>query len=118
MTRRVLGEFEHQILLAVLRRGAESYSVQIVLELEERTGREVSAAAVLVVLGRLREKGYLQDRMLDPGKEGGHIRRYFSLTDRALEEMRESRRRYLSLWDGMEPLLDEDPGAIGAGGVL
>jgi PadR family transcriptional regulator PadR len=118
MTRKVLGEFEHQILLAVLRRGSESYSVQIVLELEERTGREVSAAAVLVVLGRLREKGYLQDRMLEPGEGGGHVRRYFSLTDRALEEMRESRKRYLSLWEGMESALEEAPGFLGAGGIV
>jgi len=109
MSKRVLGEFEHQVLLAILRRGSESYSVEIVLELEEQTGRDVSAAAVLVTLGRLKEKGFLQDRMVEPGKGGGHPRRYFSLTERALVEMRESRQRYLSLWRGMEGFLDEPP---------
>lgn len=113
MTTRVLGEFEHQILLAILRRGSESYSVEIVLELEERTGREVSAAAVLVALGRLRDKGYLTDRTQRPGEEGGHARRYFSLTPAALDEMRDSRQRYLNLWDGVEGLLDDGSGAAG-----
>ena len=112
MARRVLGEFEHQILLAILRKGSESYSVEVVLELEETTGREVSAAAVLVTLGRLRDKGYLDDRLVEPGEEGGHSRRYFRLTHRALEEMKESRARYLKLWEGVEEELDLGPGAF------
>ena len=107
MSDRVLGEFEHQILLAILRRGSESYSVEIVLELEDRTGREVSAAAVLVTLKRLRERGFLEDRRIEPGERGGHARRYFRLTRRALEVMRESRERFLRLWDGVESLLEE-----------
>jgi len=48
VTNRVLGEFEHQVLLAILRLGSESYSVEIVLELEAETGREVGTAAGLV----------------------------------------------------------------------
>ena len=107
MSQRVLGEFEHQVLLAILRRGSESYSVEIVLELEERTGREVSAAAVLVALGRLRDKGLVEDRMVEPGDDRSHSRRYFGLTEHALEAMRESRWRYLQLWNGVESLLDE-----------
>jgi DNA-binding PadR family transcriptional regulator len=116
MARRVLGEFEHQILLAILRRGSESYSVEVVLELEETTGREVSAAAVLVTLGRLRDKGYLDDRLVEPGEAGGHSRRYFRLTARALEEMRESRARYLKLWKGVEEELDHHSPALKNGG--
>ena len=45
MPRKTLGELEHQVLLAVLRLGGEAYSVPLVLELEERTGREVAQAA-------------------------------------------------------------------------
>ena len=37
MGREGLGEFEHRVLLAILRLGSESYSVPIVLELEQRT---------------------------------------------------------------------------------
>ena len=60
MSRSTLGEFEHQVLLAILRHGSESYSVEIVLELERRTGREVATAAVYVALRRLKEKGLLR----------------------------------------------------------
>ena len=107
MPRSTLGEFEHQVLLAILRHGSESYSVDIVLELERRTGREVATAAVYVALRRLKEKGLLSDRMVEPGKDGGHTRRYFSLTAKAMDALRESRQGYLSLWEGVETLLDE-----------
>jgi len=104
----LLGQFEHQVLLAILRRGSESYSVEIVLEIEEITGREVATAAVFVALRRLEEKGYLEDRMVTPSEgEGGHARRYFRLTGEAMGALRESRRNFLGLWDGVEALLDE-----------
>jgi DNA-binding PadR family transcriptional regulator len=111
MAKNVLGQFEHQVLLAILRRGSESYSVEIVLELEESIGREVATSAVFVALRRLKEKGYLADRMVKPSEgEGGHARRYFRLTEEAMEAMRESRRSFLGLWDGVESLLDEREG--------
>lgn len=111
MAKSLLGQFEHQVLLAILRRGAESYSVEIVLELEEITGREVATSAVFVALRRLKAKGYLEDRMVKPAEgEGGHARRYFRLTDAAMGAMRESRRSFLGLWDGVESLLDEGEG--------
>jgi hypothetical protein len=37
MAKRALGEFEHQVLLCILRNGSESYSVEVVLELESRS---------------------------------------------------------------------------------
>jgi len=107
MAREALGEFENHVLLAILRRGSESYSVDIVLELEQRTGREVSTAAVYVALRRLGDKGLLKSRMVEPGPGGGHVRRYFRLTPLALEALREFRGSLLSLWDGVELLLDE-----------
>lgn len=106
----ILGQFEHQVLLAILRHGSESYSVDIVEELERHTGREVATSAVFVSLQRLSAKGLLEDRMVEPGEEGGHARRYFRLTPEALEAMREVRRGYLSLWDGVESMLDEPRG--------
>lgn len=113
MTRRAFGEFEHQVLLCILRKGSESYSVEIVLELEARTGKEVATAGVFVTLQRLKEKGYLEDRVVSPGEEGGHARRYFRLTAMALEAMAKSRRDYLNLWDGVERQLDKACERIG-----
>jgi DNA-binding PadR family transcriptional regulator len=105
MGRTSLGEFEHQVLLAVLQLGGEAYSVPIVVELEERAGREVSQAAVFIVLRRLEEKGLLRSRV--SGKEGSaRPRRYFEITAEGMEEVRASRRALLRLWDGLEAVLD------------
>lgn len=107
MTPTLLGQFEHQVLLAILRLGSESYSVEIVRELERQTGRDVATSAVFVALQRLQAKELLADRLVSPGEEGGHTRRYFRLTSDAMDALRESRRTLQSLWDGVESALDE-----------
>jgi DNA-binding PadR family transcriptional regulator len=104
----VLGEFEHQVLLAVLRCGGEAYSVPLVLELERRTGREVAPAAVYIALRRMEEKGLAESTMRSPGEdEVGRSRRYFQVTEEGLEQLRESKRRFVSLWEGLDPMLEE-----------
>ena len=108
MARTGLGTFEEHVLLTILRLGSEAYSVSIVSELERRTGREVATAAVYVALRRLEEKGLLTSRIETPEESGEpYPRRYFALTDTALEPLKTSRRALLSLWDGFEPVLDE-----------
>lgn len=101
-----LGEFEHQVMLAALRLGDEAYSVSIVLELEERTGREVSQAAVFITLRRLEEKGLLSSR-LAPGADSGRERRYVSLTSAGVELLRDTRRTLARLWEGLDERLGE-----------
>lgn len=108
MGRSSLGEFEHQVLLTILRLGREAYSVSIVSELEDRTGRETSTSAVYVALRRLEKKGLLRSRLETPEESGEpYPRRYFALTEAALEPLKESRRALLDLWDGLEPVLDD-----------
>ena len=78
MGRKGLGEFESQVLLAIIRLGGEAYSVPLVLELEERSGRDVAQAAVFIVLRRLEGKGLVSSRMEDAVDTGtGRARRYF-----------------------------------------
>lgn len=107
MARESLGEFEHQVLLSILRLGRESYSVPIVLELEARTGREVAPAAVYIALRRLEKKGHLVSRLAQPSAQGGaRPRRYFQLQPSAIECLKGSRQAFLKLWEGIEPQLD------------
>jgi DNA-binding PadR family transcriptional regulator len=101
-----LGEFEHQVMLAILQQGGESYSVPIVVELEERAGREVTQAAVFIVLRRLEEKGLLRSRMEE---ESGRSRRYFRITASGMRRLRESRQVLLQMWEGLDRALDETP---------
>jgi PadR family transcriptional regulator PadR len=108
MPRAQLGELEHQVLLAILQLGGEAYSVSVVTELEERTGREVAQAAVFIVLRRLEEKGLLTSRIDDRAVEDtGRVRRYFKPTRQALRRLKESRDAYIRLWDGIETKLEK-----------
>ena len=103
----VLGGFEHQVLLAILRLGSEAYSVPIVLELEERTGRSVAPSKVYVTLRRLENRGMVSSRFdPPPAEEGGRERRVFILDPPAVELLRESKRVFGKLWEGL-PILDE-----------
>ena len=108
MGREALGEFEHQVLLTILRLGAESYSVPIVLELETRTGKSVAPAAVHIALTRLEKKELLRSRLVEPGEDKrGRVRRYFKLEPKGVERLKESRRTLASLWEGLDPVLDQ-----------
>ena len=107
MRRDNLGEFEHRVLLTVLRLGGEAYSVSTVEELEQLAGRSVSQAAVFIAMQRLEKRGLLASRLEEPGDgEARHLRRYFRLTGAGLAQLREARQVLSRLWSGIEPLLD------------
>ena len=108
MPRDNLGEFEHMVLLGILRLGGEAYSVPLVLELEERTGREVAQAAVFIAMKRLEKKGFLSSRLDDHAQSRtGRVRRYFELTPAGEAKLRATREALVSLWDGVTTRLDE-----------
>ena len=101
----VLGGFEHKVLLAMMRLDASAYSVPIVRELEEQTGRSVAPAAVYVTLRRLEKRGLLTSRMSPPDDgAGGRPRRVFAMTPEAVELLLASRRDLDRLWDGVAAL--------------
>jgi PadR family transcriptional regulator, regulatory protein PadR len=102
-----LGELEQMVLLAVLRLDEDAYGVMIVDELAKRTGRRISRPSVYLTLGRLEEKGLLRSKMGDPTPErGGRAKRFYVVSATAMVLLRESRRAYLNLCSGLEPLLD------------
>jgi DNA-binding PadR family transcriptional regulator len=106
MAKQTLQHFELDVLLAMLRHGGESYSVPLVLALEERTGRPVAQAAVFIALRRLEKKGLVVSRLDDPAlHETGRVRRYFKPTRQALKLLRETRRAYSRLWEGLDSIL-------------
>ncbi len=108
MSKELLGEFEHQVLLAVLRLDGETYSVPIVLELGARIGREPAPAAVYIALRRLEEKGFVESEMRPaPDDSGGRSRRYFAVTEAGVTLLRESRKRFARLWEGLDPVLGD-----------
>ena len=103
-----LGEFEHVVLLAVLRLGDEAYAVPILDEIERCTGRSSSRGSVYITLDRLETKGYLRSRLADPTPErGGRAKRYYALRPRAIAALRDSRRALVALWRGLDRVLGE-----------
>jgi DNA-binding PadR family transcriptional regulator len=107
MAKQALGEFEHHVLLALLRQGDEGYSVPIIAELEEKTGRDVAPAAVYIALRRLEDKGFLVSHLRSAHpSEGGRERRYYSITPEGLARMNEARQALLKLWEGLELRLE------------
>ena len=108
MGREALGEFEHQVLLAILRLGGSAYSAPIVIQIEQRGGRTVAPAAVYIALRRLEQRGLLRSSKEEPAPhEGGRGKRTFAITPDAMNKLRESRRTLESLWEGLDPLFQE-----------
>lgn len=107
MTRGPLGEFEHVVLLAILRLGDGAYAPAILDEIEQRTGRAASAGSMYVTLDRLEAKGLLRSRLGDPTDDrGGRQRRYVTVTAAGVRELRSSRAALLRLWRGLEGILE------------
>jgi len=108
MGRESLGEFEQLVLLAIVRLGSEVYGVPVVAEIEARTGRSVSRAAVYIALRRLESKGLVTSRMADPTPErGGRAKRLFRMEPAGVASLRDARHALLSMWQDIEPVLEE-----------
>lgn len=98
-----LQHFELHVLLAMLRERGETYSVPLVLALEERTGRPVSQAAVFIALKRLERKGLVTSRLDKP--ETGRTRRYVSVTPAGVAAVETHRVEHVRLWQGLDRIL-------------
>lgn len=98
-----LGEFEQMVLLAILHVKGEAYGVPIVEEIERRTGRTVSRAAVYVTLRRLEKRGLVTSWMSEPtGERGGKARRCARVEPEGIELLRESRRAMERMWGDLD----------------
>ena len=109
MARHALGEFEHLILLAILRLGDDAYGVSILSEVEERTNRRVSQAATYIALQRLEKKALVAARIGEASDErGGRAKRYFEVTEAGRERLRSAGGALFAMWDGLDPSLRAD----------
>jgi PadR family transcriptional regulator, regulatory protein PadR len=106
VTHQGLGDFEQMVLLAILQLRGEVYGVPIVDEIERRTGRTVSRAAVYVTLRRLEEKGLVTSWMSEPiAERGGKPRRCVRVTPLGAQRLHESREAVDRMWRGLGPRL-------------
>jgi PadR family transcriptional regulator PadR len=98
-----LGEFEHIVLLALLRLEDQAYGVTVRQEIELRTKREVSIGAVYATLDRLERKGYVKSQLGDPTPErGGRSKRFFRVTAKGLAAVDGTRRAIQKMIEGLD----------------
>ena len=98
-----LGDFEQLVLLGVLQSSPDSYGVPIWRELESRTGRRVSLAAVYKTLDRLEGKGLLRSARGQPSAErGGRSKRVYGMTASGLRSLNSTLAALARMTDGLE----------------
>jgi PadR family transcriptional regulator, regulatory protein PadR len=101
--RNFLGEFEHIIVLALLRLTDRAYGVAVRQEIEFRTKREVSIGAVYATLDRLETKGYVKSHRGDPTPErGGRSKRFFRVTAKGVAAVNRTQRTLQSMTEGLD----------------
>lgn len=84
-----LGEFEHIVLLALLRLSKQAYGMRIRQEIELRTGRSVAIGAIYSTLHRMESKGYVTSWLGEPTAErGGRAKRFFRIEAQGEEALR------------------------------
>ena len=97
-----LGEFEHIIVLALLRLDDRAYGVTVRQEIELRTRREVSIGAVYATLDRLENKGFVKSFRGDPTPErGGRSKRFFRVTASGVAAMSRTQQALRSMAEGL-----------------
>src|SRR5437870_4909202 len=102
-----LGEFEHLLLLTVLRLGSEAYGVEIARELEARAGRSVSRGHLYTSLDRLEDKGLLRWKLATGTViRDGLPRRMYTVTPAGLTALRATREVLRRMWRGLDAALN------------
>ncbi len=103
LSRDYLGEFEHIVVLALLRLEDRAYGVTVRREIQLRTNREVSIGAVYATLDRLETKGYVESRRGDPTPErGGRSKRFFRVTAQGVAAVNDIHRALQNMTEGLE----------------
>lgn len=97
-----LGEFEHIVLLAVLRIGDGAYGALIRQEIEAATGRSPAIGAVHATLERLERKGFVSSWIGEPTAErGGKAKRHFKVEAAGVASLKEARKTLERLHAGL-----------------
>jgi DNA-binding PadR family transcriptional regulator len=100
--REYLGEFEHVVLVTIVRLDDDAYGVRIRQDIERLTGRSVNVGALYTTLDRLEQKGYVRSWTGDPlPVRGGRAREYYALTPAGRRVLQASRDLLTRMWRGV-----------------
>jgi len=97
-----LGEFEHTVLLTVLRLGEGAYGALIRAEIERVTDRSPAIGAVHATLERLERKGLVSSWIGEPtAGRGGKAKRHFKIERVGVAALKEARKTLERLHAGL-----------------
>jgi PadR family transcriptional regulator PadR len=94
-----VGNFEEQVLLAVLRTGDEAYGMAVRREIETVTKRSVTIGSVYVTLDRLEAKGLVTSTRMPAA--GASSRRVFAVTAAGQQALAATKALHERLWRGV-----------------
>ena len=98
-----LNEVDQLVMLALVRLDSSGYGVTIKAEIENRSGRSVSMAAVYSSLDRLERRGYAESWLSDPTSErGGRAKKHFKITAAGATQLRDARGTMAKMWEGLD----------------
>jgi PadR family transcriptional regulator PadR len=95
----IVGSFEEQVMVAVLRTGDEAYGMNVRHELERVTGRGVTIGAVYVTLDRLEAKNLVSSSRV---AIRGSSRRVFAVTAAGERVLAATKAMQKRLWQGVK----------------
>lgn len=102
-----LGEFEHIVLLTLIRLGDDAYGMSIRASIHELIKRDISIGAIYTTLERLQIKGYVKSKMGEATAiRGGRAKKYFTITGKGRKALKEVRTNLETLWDGIQIFQD------------
>ena len=96
-----IGSFEEQVMLAVLRTGADAYGMNVRRELEAVTRRDVTIGSVYITLDRLEAKGLVTSARTT-AQAAAPSRRMFAVTPLCAQVLADTRSMRDRLWAGVE----------------
>lgn len=100
----IVGEFEHFVLLALVRLGNGAYGAAIRREIRERTGRDASVGTVYMTLGRLAKKKMIVSYAGNPTPQrGGRRRRHYLIDSEGQKALGRAYRALAAMTEGIEP---------------
>ncbi len=102
MSRAYLGDFEHLVLLAVMRLAEAGYGLAIRNEIVQRTSREISTGAVYTTLDRLERKALVAST-IEQGTltRDNRIRRRYEITSTGRQAVNAAQRDVRAMSRGL-----------------
>ncbi|MEO0438674.1 MAG: PadR family transcriptional regulator [Pseudomonadota bacterium] len=97
-----LGEFEHIVLLALVRLGEDAYGMNVRTTLKKLIDRDTSIGSLYATLERLESKGYVTSLLGEATAErGGRAKRFFKVTADGMRVLRATKGRLEVMWEGV-----------------